>query len=154
MNDTIRQSPSGRKLGAFAFARLSLSAVVAYADGVAKQIPFDTVDDQTKGFGELVSSGGILTAPGAFRLTQPGVYFMQAFAQVSNGGTSLQVAVVLGTLALGGDATNLGVSQTAVGNGVLVDLTAPGADASVILEVIGASGNILAGANLLILQVG
>jgi hypothetical protein len=152
---TVRQSPSGRRLGKLGFARLSLSAPAAFADGVALQIPFDVIDDMSEGFGELVT-GGVATAPGAFRLTEAGVYLIQSFFVYDAFGTSIEAALFAGTTPLAAvqmyDATPL--SMSLVGNAMLTVVTPdPAGDLATIIEAFGTGGNIDL-ANCLITQVG
>lgn len=150
----VRQSPSGRKLGIMGFARLSLSvATNAYSDGVVKQIPFDRIDGMSLGFGALVT-GGLLTAPGAFRLSESGIYFVTTTAVVNSAGTDETISVGQGATVAAHTDTLANQQLSTQGNILLATLTpAPAADISSIIIVAGASGLILS-ASLLILQVG
>lgn len=156
-NRVVRQSPSGRRLGVMGFARLSLSAPVAYADSVDLQIPFDRIDDMSSGFGAFTPAGGVLSAPGAFRLSESGIYLVQTLVTYDTFGTGVGLDIFLGAsdliaLVSRVDAQPLAISG--VGNGIIGDVTpAPAADVSVVIESVGAAGLIPA-ATCLILQVG
>lgn len=155
-NRVVRQSPSGRRLGFMGFARLSLSAPVAYADGVGLQVPFDTIDEMSRDFGAIVS-GGSPAAPGAFRLTESGLYLVQTFVTFDALGTTFALQIGLGTTPLGAivyfDAAQ-GFGITLVGNALLGDVTpAPAADITSVVECTGDAGQVLA-ATCLIVQVG
>lgn len=150
---TLRQSPSGRKLGVYGFARISLSAPVAYLATTPKQIPFDRIDEMTDGFGDIVS-GGLLSAAGAFRLTDTGLYLVNTFV-------AFDTSATLSALALGGAGTVIGsdsaganvLGLSGVGNAVVSALTpAPVGDISSVLTVTGSAGNITS-ATCLILQI-
>lgn len=150
----VRQSPSGRRLGALGFARLSLSANAAYSDGVDKQIPFDTIDDMSDGFGELVDGGSLGTA-GAFRLTSTGVYLVITVATVSAPGTAVVLAQLLGAGTLVGDGKTDTTGLSVSGSAVVTSVDGTDGDISNVLRVAGASGNIVAsGTSCLIVQVG
>ena len=156
MNPTreMRQSPSGRRLGAFGFARLSLTAAATYTDSVPKQIPFDTIDDMSTGFGSLVT-GGALNQPGAFRLTSTGIYLVQTTLLIDTAGTLLAAPIILGASdTIGGASVANGVlAAAASGNADVTSLAGIAGDIASLIENIGASGNI-AKATCLILQVG
>lgn len=150
----LRQSPSGRKLGAFGFARLSLSAAAAYLDGVARQIPFDVIDDMSEGFGELVV-GGPLVAAGAFRLTSTGIYLVTTLLTVSDPGTGVQLEIAQGAGGggMGGDITTVN-SLSVVGNGVIASVAGSDGDITSLMQVTGASNNMVPPTSCLIVQVG
>lgn len=151
-NRVVRQSPSGRKLGALGFAHLSLSAPVAYTDGVPLQIPFDTIDDMSEGFGSLVV-GGPATAPGSFRLTDKGVYLVQLTFTYSAAGTANQMEVLFGSDLAGFGSEPTDAVMSVSGNALITSLAGIAADISSIFLCTGASGNLLT-ATCLILQVG
>jgi hypothetical protein len=157
INRVVRQSPSGRRLGVMGFARLSLSAPAAYADSVDLQIPFDRIDDMSAGFGALTPAGGALSAPGAFRLSESGIYLVQTLVGYDTFGTGFGLDIILGAsdlIALVSRADNLPLAISAVGNGIIGDVTpAPAADVSVVVASVGAAGLVTV-ATCLILQVG
>lgn len=152
-NRFVRQSPSGRRLGFMGFVRLSCSVLPAYVDGVDLQIPFDTIDGMSPGFGSLVT-GGILTAPGAFRLSESGIYLVTSFVAVDTPGTEISGEVVLGTVVLGASDNIVGQPLSCQGSALLGDVTpAPIADVASVFAVAGAGGHVTS-ANMLIVQVG
>lgn len=155
-NRVVRQSPSGRRLGVMGFARLSISAPVAYVDGVSLQIPFDTIDEMSSGFGDLVT-GGPGPAPGAFRLTESGIYLVQTFVAFDTLGTTFGLRAGLGSTGIAAaqyfDAAQ-GNGITVVGNALVTDvIPAPAADITSAIGCTGASGSMVV-ATCLILQVG
>lgn len=155
-NRVVRQSPSGRRLGFMGFARLSISAPVAYVDGVSLQIPFDTIDEMSRDFGDLVT-GGPGPAPGAFRLTESGLYLVQTFVGFDTLGTTFSLEAGIGSSGIAAavyfDAAQ-GAGITVVGNALVTAVTpAPAADITSDVECTGASGSMLI-ATCLILQVG
>lgn len=145
MQNTLRQSPSGRVLGAFGSARLTLSADLAYVvPATLDPFPWDQVEFWGPEIGELLPSG-------IFRVTRAGLYVVQFLIASDVSPIVIEAGVV--SVAQGVLVASDPGRSTASAAGSAVAVAAQEFRTSA--GVITTSGNISAGnSNLLIHQIG
>lgn len=89
MNNKVRQSPSGKVLGALAFARVQLIDAFPYVAGVPAELPWGEI---TRAKGEIAT----ITPAGRIKIARPGLYqFIAQFGADAAGATQTQFAVIV-----------------------------------------------------------